>query len=66
MVELHIGRHGVVLLVLLFVLMAAEDALIWLNSGTVPAIEFFVGLVLVLGVMALAVLEANLHPPPRH
>lgn len=66
MVELHIGKHGVVLLILLFLLLGLEDVLVWVNSGTVPAVEFFVGLLLVLGVAAFAVREATLHPPPRH
>lgn len=66
MVEIHIGRHGVILLVLLFLLLASEDILIWVNSGTVPAIEFFAGLLLVLAVVTLAIWEANQHPPPRH
>lgn len=66
MVDVHIGRHGVILLVLLFVLLAFEDVLVWLNSGTLPAAEFFVGLLLVLGVVTFAIWEANLHPPPRH
>lgn len=66
MVEFRIGRHGVVLLVLLFVILGSEDVLIWLNTGSLPAIEFFVGMLLVLVVVALAVHEAVLHPPPRH
>ena len=66
MVELHIGKHGVALLILLFLFLGLEDVLVWVNSGTVPAVEFFVGLLLVLGVAAFAVREATLHPPPRH
>ncbi|WP_255196668.1 hypothetical protein [Halorarius litoreus] len=66
MVEVNIGRHGVILLVLLFAILAFEDVLVWINSGTLPAVEFFVGLLLVLGVVAFAIREANLHPPPRH
>jgi len=66
MVQLNIGRRGVLLLVLLFVVMGIEDILIWLNTGEVPTIEFFVGMVIVLTVFALAIREANRHPPPRH
>lgn len=66
MVDVHIGRQGVILLVILFILLAFEDILIWMNTGTIPAAEFFVAMLLVLGVVALALWEANLHPPPRH
>lgn len=66
MVQLKIGRHGVLLLVLLFVIMGIEDILIWLNTGEVPIIEFFAGMVIILTVFALAIQEANRHPPPRH
>lgn len=65
MVEIHIGRHGLYLLVLLFVILGAEDVLIWVNSGALPGIEFFAGALLVLAVFALAIHEARLHPPPR-
>lgn len=65
MVDLHIGKHGVILLALLFVILAFEDVLIWFNRGEVPAIEFFVGLVLVLAVIAAAIYEAELYRPPR-
>lgn len=63
MVDFQIGRHGVILLVALFLLLGMEDILIWVNTGTLPAIEFFVAMFLVLGVFALAVREAVLHPP---
>jgi len=65
MVDLHIGRHGVVLLAILFLLLGIEDILIWLNSGEIPAIEFFLGLVLVLAVIAGAIYEAEHFRPPR-
>lgn len=64
MVEFRIGRHGVILLVLLFLLLAGEDILIWVNTGAVPSLEFFVGMVVVLAVVALALREAISHPPP--
>jgi predicted ferric reductase len=64
MADIDIGTHGVVLLAILFVLLTAEDILIWVESGTVPAFEFFIALVLVVGVFAVAVREANRHPPP--
>lgn len=66
MVELDIGKHGVILLVLVFLLMGIEDILIWLNTGALPAIEFFIGIVIVLSILALAIREARHHPPPRH
>ena len=65
MVDLHIGRHGVILLAILFVILGFEDALVWLNSGDLPAIEFFVGLILVLAMIAGAIYEADQHRPPR-
>lgn len=65
MVEFHIGRHGVILLVACFLLLGAEDVLIWLRTGTLPAVEFFLASVLVLGVLAVAVREAVIHPPTR-
>jgi hypothetical protein len=65
MVNLHIGKHGVVLLVLLFLLLGIEDVLIWVRDGDLPALEFFVGLVIVLVVVAWAVRQANLFPPIR-
>lgn len=64
MPEIQIGRHGAIFLALLFVILTAEDILIWIRSGAVPALEFFIALLLVLGVVALAIREANLHPPP--
>lgn len=64
MVEADIGRNGVLVLVALFLILAAEDVLIWVRSGIVPAIEFFVGMVLVLVVVAFAIWEARHHPPP--
>ncbi|MFB6171941.1 MAG: hypothetical protein ABEJ23_05355 [Haloarculaceae archaeon] len=64
MVELQIGRHGVVLLIFMFLLLGAEDILVWLNSGDLPAAEFFVGMLVVLGVILLAIREAIQHPPP--
>lgn len=65
MVKLRIGRHGVIILVLLFLLLGAEDVLIWYNTGALPAIEFFVAMLVVLGIVALAIYESVVHPPPR-
>lgn len=61
-----IGKHGVILLVLVFLLRGIEDILIWLNTGALPAIEFFIGIVIVPSILALAIREARHHPPPRH
>ncbi|WP_410767160.1 hypothetical protein [Haloferax sp. DFSO60] len=66
MVNFHIGRGGVVIILLLFLLLELEDILIWVNTGSLPAIEFFVATIIVLGVVAFAIREAVAHPPPRH
>lgn len=66
MAELRIGRHGVVLLALLVLLLGAEDIVVWVRSGELPAIEFFVGLCVVLVTIALAIYEANRHRLPHH
>ncbi|MFC7201981.1 hypothetical protein ACFQJC_00490 [Haloferax namakaokahaiae] len=66
MVNLHIGKHGALLVVFLFFLLEFEDILIWVNTGSTPAIEFFVASLVVLGVVVFAVREAVAHPPPRH
>ena len=65
MVELEIGRHGVLILLILFLLLGFEDILIWVNQGIMPAIEFFLAMVLVLGVIMFALREANRHKPPN-
>lgn len=64
MIDLHIGKHGVVLIVLMFVLLTAEDVFVWLNSGVLPGVEFFVGVLVVLGIVVFAIRESRLHPPP--
>ncbi|MFC6825751.1 hypothetical protein [Halopelagius fulvigenes] len=61
--DVRLGKHGAVLLAVLFVVLLAEDALIWLRGGAVPGIEFFAGTLAVLAVVAVAVYEANRHPP---
>jgi hypothetical protein len=66
--RLHLGGTGAVLLAVLFVLfvlLGAEDALIWARSGSIPGIEFFLGALFVLAVFAFAIREANRHPPTR-
>ncbi|RDI70606.1 hypothetical protein [Halopelagius longus] len=63
--DIGLGKHGAVLLAVLFVVLLAEDALIWLRSGAVPGVEFFAGTLAVLAVTAVAVYEANRHPPVR-
>jgi hypothetical protein len=66
MVELDVGRTGVAILVLLFLLLTAEDLLVWINAGSVPGIEFFLGAAVVLVVAFFAIRQARSHPPPRH
>lgn len=64
MVELHIGRHGVIILVILFVILTVEDVFVWINSGVVPGIEFFVGAVLVVAIIGFAIQEGMTYRPP--
>lgn len=64
MVDLDIGRHGLVILLILFAVLGAEDVLIWVNSGVVPAVEFFLATLLVLIVVAVAIRESMRHAPP--
>lgn len=63
--ELGIGKTGVAIVVALFLILTAEDLIIWIRSGAVPGLEFFLGVLLVLVVVILAIREARSHPPPR-
>lgn len=65
MARLRIGRHGLLLLLALFLLLGFEDVAIWLRTGALPAVEFFVALLLVVATAAVAIREAVRHPPPR-
>lgn len=60
-----VGRTGALIVVLIFGLLAAEDAFIWMNSGTVLGIEFFVAGVLALFLIGAGMWEARQHPPSR-
>jgi len=64
MVDLHIGRHGILILLVLFLIMGLEDILVWMNSGVIPGLEFLIAAVIVLAVVVLAIRQANRHPPP--
>lgn len=66
MVDIDVGWAGAGLLVLVFLLLGAEDVVVWLNGGAVPGVEFFVVAVLVVAVLALAIRRARANPPPRH
>ena len=66
MVDLDVGPAGAVLLVLVFVLLGAEDVVIWVRAGEVPGLEFFVAAVMLVVVLWLAVRQARANPPPRH
>lgn len=63
--ELGIGKKGVAIVVALFLILTAEDLIIWIRNGAVPGLEFFLGVLLVLVVVILAIREARSHPPPR-
>lgn len=64
MADLQIGRHGVILLVVLFLLLAAEDVLIWVESGVVPGVEFFLASLVVGATMAYVIREVQKYEPP--
>lgn len=63
MFTLGMGRNGIVILLFVFVLLGAEDVLIWVNGGVVPGVEFFLATLLVLVVFAFAIRQAIAHPP---
>lgn len=63
--RLGIGRTGVAIILLLFVILGIEDVYVWAVSGTVPGIEFFLALLLVLVISIVAIREARAHPPSR-
>lgn len=62
----HVGRAGLLVLAALFVVLTIEDVYIWVTAGTVPGLEFFLGLLLVVGTWFYAIRTAREHPPPRH
>ena len=57
----RIDGTGAVILLLVFLLLGAEDILIWVNGGVVPGIEFFLASLLVVGLLAVAILQARDH-----
>lgn len=63
--ELDIGKTGAVVLTALVVILLAEDVFVWLNAGTLPGVEFFLGLGLVVGVWFFAIRAARHHRPPH-
>ena len=63
--NLQIGRTGLLIVLAIFLLLVAEDVLIWVNSGVIPGVEFFLASLLVVVVFFLAIREAGRHPPPR-
>jgi len=63
--EFDVGKTGAVILTVLFVILMVEDIFIWVNAGTVPGLEFFLGLALILIVWFYAIRAARHHRPPR-
>lgn len=63
MVDLDVGRSGAIVLLAVFALLAAEDALIFLNRGVVPGVEFFLASMLVLLVLAYVIAVSLRHDP---
>ncbi|APE94810.1 hypothetical protein [Halodesulfurarchaeum formicicum] len=64
MIRSTLGRPGIALLVIVFLVLFVEDILIWHNSGALPAIEFLLLDVAVLAVLALAIREVRRRRPP--
>ena len=54
-----------IIVVFLFLLLRFEGVLVWIDTSTHPEMEFFVAMVVALGVIALAIRESELHPPPH-
>lgn len=65
MVDLRIGVHGLIILLVVFLLLGLEDILIWINSGVIPGVEFLIATFIVVIVFALAIREANVRSPRR-
>jgi hypothetical protein len=63
--ELGLGRTGIGILLAVFLMLTASDIVIWIRDGIVPGVEFFIGTLVVLIVVFLAVRGARAHPPPR-
>lgn len=59
--QLGIGRTGVLIVLLVFLLLAVEDIVIWVNSGVIPGIEFFLASLVVVGIIVVAILQARSH-----
>ena len=57
-----LGRSGIVLLLFVAVILVGENLLIWSRSGVLPAIEFLLLDIVVLGVLAAAVYQARRRP----
>ncbi|AOW79559.1 hypothetical protein HTSR_0359 [Halodesulfurarchaeum formicicum] len=64
MIRDTLGRAGIALLVIVFLVLFVEDILIWHNSGILPAIEFLLIDIAVLAVLALAIREVRRRRPP--
>lgn len=60
-----VGRTGVFIVLILFVVLGIEDVYLWVIEGTIPGLEFFLALVIVLIVTVVAIREARTHPPSR-
>lgn len=63
--DLHIGRTGLILVFVVFLLLAVEDVFIWLNRGVVPGIEFFVASLILVGLLVLAINQVRRERFPR-
>jgi hypothetical protein len=59
-----LGRTGIVVLVIASVLLLGEDLLILYNTGVLPAIEFLLLDIVVIGILAIAIREARRRIPP--
>ena len=59
----RVGRTGAIVLLVVFLILAVEDAIIWFSAGVVPGIEFFLALLVVLAVWYVAIRNARKNPP---
>lgn len=63
--DLNIGRTGLIIVLVVFLLLAIEDILIWLNSGVLPGIEFLIAALLLAGLFLMGINQVRNQRYPR-